>query len=297
MITLSAFLSKIAAAIFFFIAIASLDLSAINISAGQISTHSIDSEYIGTRSFNIFTPAGVVLSNSTKVIYMHDGQMLFDKSNTWNNQEWMVDEVSNKVVAENGLNFIVVGIMNAGSEKRWFEYFPQKALTVQQKEIADQEFTADNYLNFLTKELKPFLLNSMNVSRNSDDHFLMGSSMGGLISMYGVIEEQDEFGGFAAISTHWPGGDPDDTKELDQSIQEYLNNHFLRLSNKRIYFDYGTKTLDAYYEQYQREVDRKFSIELQKQNRYQSIKFDGASHDENSWSQRLHIPLEFLLDE
>lgn len=297
MITLSAFFSKIPATIFFFTAITSIDLSAINISAGQISTHTIDSEYIGTRSFNIFTPEGVVLSNTTKVIYMHDGQMLFDKSNTWNNQEWMVDEVSNKVVAENGLNFIVVGIMNAGSEKRWFEYFPQKAITVEQKEKVDQEFTADKYLNFLTKELKPFLLDSMNVSRNSDDHFLMGSSMGGLISMYGVIEKQDEFGGFAAISTHWPGGDPEDTKDLDQSIQNYLSSNFLRLNNKKIYFDHGTENLDAYYEKYQKEVDRKFSLELQKRNSYQSVKFVGASHDEDSWSQRIHIPFKFLLDE
>lgn len=291
------FLNKRLSIIIFFIAIFSTDISGLNISAGQISSYSIDSQYIGSRKFYIFIPKGVTPSNATKVIYMHDGQMLFDKDITWNNQEWMVDEVSNRIVAENGFNFIVVGIMNAGYKKRWFEYFPEKALSTYQKKSMDQEFTSDEYLNFLTIELKPFLFNIMKISHDSNNHFLMGSSMGALISMYGVIEKQDEFGGFAAISTHWPGADLEDKNAFDQSIQDYLNKNFLRLHNKRIYFDHGTEGLDAHYDKYQKEVDRIFSTKLQKHNIFQSKKFIGASHDENSWSQRLHIPLKFLLDD
>ena len=112
-------------------------------------------------------------------------------------------------------------------KKRWFEYFPEKALTTYQKKSMDQEFTSDEYLNFLTIELKPFLFNIMKISHNSNNHFLMGSSMGALISMYGVIEKQDEFGGFAAISTHWPGADLEDKNAFDQSIQDYLNKNFV----------------------------------------------------------------------
>ena len=63
----------------------------------------------------------------------------------------------------------------------------------------------------------------------------------------------------------------------------------------RLYFDHGTATLDSLYPQHQVEI-----TEILKSAGYDSenlkvFSFEGANHSENAWSERLHIPLEFLL--
>ena len=63
----------------------------------------------------------------------------------------------------------------------------------------------------------------------------------------------------------------------------------------KIYFDYGTETLDAYYPKYAPEVDRILKASGYSKENFLNLKFEGADHSENSWNKRLDIPLTFLL--
>ena len=113
--------------------------------------------------------------------------------------------------------------------------------------------------------------------------------MGGLISAYAISEYPNIFGGAACLSTHWPA--------LDGVFIEYLKNNLPNPENHKIYFDFGTKGLDANYEPYQLEVDLLMSKNgyIEGKN-WITKKFVGEDHNENFWRKRFHYPLKFFFD-
>ncbi|MEL6988539.1 MAG: alpha/beta hydrolase-fold protein [Bacteroidota bacterium] len=86
---------------------------------------SFNSSHVQPRNVTIFLPEEYDSSGNYKVLYMHDGQNLFDASTTWNNQEWGVDEAIDSLVEANSIEeSIVIGIHN--TNLRYAEYFPEK---------------------------------------------------------------------------------------------------------------------------------------------------------------------------
>jgi pimeloyl-ACP methyl ester carboxylesterase len=238
---------------------------------------------------------------------MHDGQMLYDASTTWNKQEWKVDEVASKLMKEGIVeDFIVVSPWNI-SEIRWQDYFPQKAFNylndATQKQLRDEAkannfsltFNSDNYLKFLTKELKPYIDKTYSVKTDREHTFVAGSSMGGLISMYAMCEYPEIYSAAACISTHWVGASPRKDNPLPGTFFAYMSDHLPSSETHRFYFDYGTETLDKHYPQYAPIVDTIFMKKGYTEANFVNRKFEGTDHSENSWQKRLHIPFTFLL--
>jgi len=269
------------------------------------------SKYVSVRNIEVWLPKGYNDKEKYSVLYMHDGQMLFDASTTWNKQAWDVDDVATALMNGNKIQkFIVVGIWN-DSKKRHSDYFPQKpfeTLSPDQKNLIIQKLIesgrierllqpqSDNYLRFLVQELKPFIDKNYSVYTDRKHTFVAGSSMGGLISMYAICEYPTVFGGAACISTHWPGIFTTENNPIPEAFNSYLKAHLPRLKNSKLYFDYGDKTLDAMYPPLQKVID----ITLQHANpknkyNWQTQFFPGKDHSENAWKERLNIPLEFLL--
>lgn len=266
------------------------------------------SHYVPPRPVDIWLPEGYSTTKKYAVLYMHDGQMLFDSTRTWNHQEWKVDETSSRLM-KNGLTkeFIVVAPYNI-NELRHSEYFPQKPFESLSEFVRDSLFeqskkdnfkfgkvTSDNYLGFLVRELKPYIDANFAVKPNKENTFVAGSSMGGLISMYAICEYPEVFGAAACLSTHWPGTNPRDGDFLADTFFEYLKSHVPSPQSHRFYFDYGTETLDRFYPKYAKTVDQIFKEKDYDHSNYRNLKFEGASHSEVSWQQRLDIPLTFML--
>jgi predicted alpha/beta superfamily hydrolase len=282
--------------------------SDVKLSSGALfRLDSLSSKHITPRPVDIWVPEGYSKEHKYAVLYMHDGQMLFDSTSTWNKQEWKVDEWASKLIKENKTkDFIVVAIHNI-SEERWQDLFPQKAfanLSEEDKVLINKQrnhikqgstLNGDNYLKFLVEELKPIVDTEFSVHKGKENTFVMGSSMGGLMSMYAICEYPEVFGGAACISTHWPGAQPIDNNPLPKTILSYLEDNLPNPTNHKIYFDYGTETLDAYYPQYAPMVDQILISKGYSEENYKNIKFEGADHSENSWNKRLDVPLNFLL--
>ena len=74
-----------------------------------------------------------------------------------------------------------------------------------------------------------------------------------------------------------------------------MKKHLPGTSNHRIYFDYGSKTLDGYYQKYQRMADKLMKAAGYKKKNWLTQEFPGEDHSEKAWSERLSIPLAFLL--
>lgn len=263
------------------------------------------SEFIKPRPVDVWLPEDYSEDKKYSVLYMHDGQMLFDSTTTWNKQEWKVDEwVSNLMSDGKTKDFIVVGIYNI-ADIRWQDLFPQKAynfISEDEKSVlksiaGSKDFTlnGDNYLKFLVEELKPVIDSSYSVYTDQEHTFVMGSSMGGLMSMYAISEYPQVFGGAACISTHWVGAMPMDNNPYPDAIFKYMEANLPQAGQHKLYFDYGNKTLDEHYPQYAPRVDAILKQKGYTEDNAKNLFFEGADHSENSWNARLDQPLLFLL--
>lgn len=264
------------------------------------------SEFVDPRNIDIWLPPNYEQSSADKypVLYMHDGQSLFEPGHTFTGQEWGVDEMMTKLIEQNRIReTIVVGIWN--TEKRFREYQPDKPFqALSQKEekvrkrldrVYDGGPLSDQYLKFIVDELKPFIDHNFRTLPDRENTFMMGSSMGGMISIYAIAEYPDVFFGVACLSTHYPiilGNDPN----VPPILIRYFKAHLPQTGAHKIYFDHGTETHDAWYEPYQNQMDTVMEeIGYTRGANWVTHKFEGEEHSEIAWRKRLDIPLAFLL--
>ena len=267
------------------------------------------SRYITSRNIDVWLPEGYSRANRYPVLYMNDGQMLYDPDVTWNKQAWNIDDVATRLFKTSKVrNFIVVGIWNGG-QTRHTDYFPQKPFDHLSKTDKDTVIAqlkrsgrtkeifkpqSDSYLKFIVEELKPYIDNKFSVLADRGNTFIAGSSMGGLISVYAICEYPKVFGGAACLSTHWPGTFTPDHNPVPNAMISYLGKNLPDPRTHRIYFDCGDKTLDVMYPSIQRKVDSVMVSKGYTENHWITRYYPGEDHSENAWNKRLNIPLEFL---
>jgi predicted alpha/beta superfamily hydrolase len=256
---------------------------------------SMPSAYVAARNVDVWLPPsyGTDPQQRYPVVYMHDGQNLFDPATSYGNVDWAVDEVMTRLIEQGAVReAIVVGVWN--SPKRREEYMPQRAvqgvkkLSIPGPDIKAADIISDRYLSFLVTELKPFIDTTYRTLPDRANTSVMGSSMGGLISQYAMSRYPDVYGGAGCVSTHWPAGD-------GIALDDFAA-HLPDPATHRYWFDFGTATLDASYEPYQRRADeilRKAGY-VEGQN-WITKKFEGAEHSEKAWRLRVDQPLQLLL--
>ncbi|NHM02935.1 esterase family protein [Flavobacterium sp. KDG-16] len=275
---------------------------------GQIKRiESFPSQHIEARTVDVWLPTNYTTTKKYQVLYMHDGQMLFDAKTTWNKQEWGVDEKIDSLVQKKAMKeVIVVAIWNIPTQ-RHLNYFPQKALDFlsdsDKKTVLEEakkntidytQISSDNYLKFIVTELKPFVDSHFSVYTDYKNTAIMGSSMGGLISMYALCEYPTVFGKAACLSTHWIGLKNMENNPIPNAFFAYLQQKLPSPKTHKIYFDFGTATLDAAYVRYENEVNVILKAKGFDASNSKNLKFENADHTENSWNKRLEIPLQFL---
>jgi len=284
------------------VAAAGADASAPKVLAGRIERiGALPSRYVDPRPVDVWLPADFDGRRRYKVIYMHDGQALFDPGLSWNGVSWDVAGHVARLRAAGAIaDTIVVGIWNNGAW-RHAEYFPQKALAWLPEGVRGPFVQtllkgrpqADNYLRFIVEELRPEIERRYPVRAGRENTIVMGSSMGGIISLYALCEYPDVFGAAGCLSTHWIG-----TFEQNASIPlatfTYLRDHLPDPRTHRIYMDHGTQGLDALYGVHQGFADVLMRERGYGEGSYKSLVFPGATHQEADWARRLDTPLVFL---
>lgn len=280
-------------------------------SVGSIILHeNFQSKFVTARNIEVWLPENYNPKKKYAVLYMHDGQMLFDATTTWNKQEWMADEHAQELIKNKQIKpFIIVGIYNGGTT-RHADYFPEKPYTYlsdEQKNKVSNDLkskanfkdvfipNSDNYLKFLVQEVKPFIDKKYATFTDKNHTFIMGSSMGGLISMYAICEYPNVFGAAACLSTHWIGAVPTENNPIPEAFYRYLKENISKLKNHKIYFDYGNQTLDALYPPYQKEVDNILISNGFTAKNWTTKFFEGENHSEEAWQKRLKIPMLFMM--
>ena len=210
------------------------------------------------------------------VLYMHDGQNLFDPSAPWGG--WHVDDTLNAAGEDGSIReLIVVAPENAGTKREW-EYTPDYDMS------EHDGGGGDLYLRFLVEELKPQVDAMLRTRPARATTGVLGSSLGGLISAYAGVTKADTFGivGAMSPSTWWS----------DDVIIADVKGMMPSPRPDRVYVDYGSGTDDG--------EDTSLLVQAYQQIGYvegagfHSYIQPGGEHQENYWAMRLPGALQFL---
>ena len=256
-----------------------------------------------TIKVDVWTPNGYTTSKKYPVVYMHDGQNLFDANSTWNHQAWEIDSVMGMLIAENKIcPAVVVGIHSVDTT-RIGDLMPERVVEMtppgEVRDFIDMmcrgQYRADEYLSFIVNTLKPIIDTHFSTLTDRKSTSIMGSSMGGLISIYGVTEYPEVFGAAVCMSTHWTGAIGDNA-DFPTAMKYYLMDNFPRNGDYLLYFDNGDCSYDSQYIPAYESMNRLFDfLGYHEGEKLKKGIFQGHSHSEQSWSQRVAIPLEFIL--
>ena len=237
---------------------------------------------------------------SFPVIYMHDGQNLFVPEKSYTQVTWGVAEAMTRLSHWGFIQpAIVVGIDN--TPNRMGDYLPTRPFSTPEgqahikklheesvEELETFDFVADTYLQLIVQEIKPQIDKHFRTQSDRESTFVMGSSMGGLISLYALVEYPEIFGGAGCFSTHWP--------ILGRFTAPYLRKHLPQAGTHKLYFDYGTGADDAQYAPWQAEVDEIMQAKgYTKGKDWMTRVAAGAIHHEKAWRSRIHLALRFFL--
>ena len=258
------------------------------------------SKFVKPRTVDVWLPAGYPQPGTRyAVVYMQDGQNLFDPKNSYGGVAWEVDSTL-AALGPAVRPCIVVGIWN--TDRRFTEYAPAKpyaAMSAAARAKMEQERPgaprSDAYLKFMVRELKPYIDKHFQTSPRRADTFVAGSSMGGLISLYAALEYPRVFGGAACFSTHWPLSLKENSPAFTESMVRYLDKKLPRSRKSKLYFDHGAATLDAWYEPHQLRIDSVMRAHGYDASNWRSRSFPGAAHNEAAWKKRVPLALPFLL--
>ena len=205
------------------------DLGAGNPSTAASNVHIMSNSFFmpqlnRNRKIWIYLPPDYQTSTKNyPVIYMQDGQNLFDNATSFSG-EWQVDETLNNLFSQGDYGAIVVGIDNGGSE-RINEYTPWN-----NPQYGGGE--GDQYMQFIAETLKPYVDSNYRTKSGAEYNALIGSSLGALISNYGAVKYSGAFSKIGSFSpAYWIVRD---------QFNNYIQTSTANLSNMRIYFVAGS---------------------------------------------------------
>ena len=245
------------------------------------------------RHVEVWLPPGYDADTTVRypVLYMHDGQNLFDPRIANTGVDWGVDEAVVRLVKRGVIPpVIVVGAWS--TDARSEEYSPWD--------------DAPAYARFLMEELMPRVNREFRTRTGPSNTATMGSSMGGLLSFFLVTRHPDVFGSCGCISTHFPLSEavaaanfprfkapalPDTTPYVIRDIRDGLR----APPGARYWFDYGTLSLDSAYAPSHEAVRDWLLSQGRVEGRDFVIRsYPGATHNEASWRARVGDALTFM---
>lgn len=210
------------------------------------------------------------------VLYMHDGQNLFDAATSAFGTEWRVDETMNAAIPAGQMDeVIVVGVYNIGANRIW-EYTP----------CCDASYGgggADVYERFLIDTVKPWVDQTYRTLTNKDNTAIMGSSLGGLVSCYIARRNPTVFSKAGCMSSSFWWNNEAFTVQVEQATVKVP---------VKFYIDAGT--VNDGLTQTQRMNTALRADGYVQGTDLNFVTAQGASHNEASWAARVGTPLSWL---
>ena len=236
--------------------------------------------------------------NPTHILVAHDGQNIFDRKTATRLTTWQLAQNSIRVFGSHGINPpLIMGIFHSSTKQdpfgRYKDLTPQRPFMEGIKptikagfEISD--IRSDKYLEVINTKILPTISQYVGVVHNPQQTAMLGSSMGGLATLYGVGQRPDIYGAALAFSPHWVISSNEFINQIIDSLPE-PGSHKLWMSR-------GTKGLDASYEPFQNHADlQAMSNGWKLGHDFLSKVYPKTSHNEKSWQSYVADSLRFWL--
>jgi enterochelin esterase-like enzyme len=218
------------------------------------------------------------------VLYLNDGQNLFESSTAFAGVEWQVDETADRLIREGAVPpMIFVGMDNTGKE-RIREYMPFRSMHPRMLRVQGRY-----YPDFLMKEVMPFVERNYRVATGPENTGLGGSSLGGLIALYTAIARPGTIGRLLLESPSlWASG-----RQLvkeSRSVRIWPERMFLAVGSSEAGSAERSRTVvdDV------RELAAIMRRAVLSESRLRLVVKDGAGHNEAAWAERFPEALRFL---
>lgn len=233
------------------------------------------------RDLIVYLPPGYGAQPSRRfpVLYLHDGQNLFDGATSFiPGMDWHVGHTADQFIQEGRIEpLIIVGIYNVGKQ-RLGEYTPTRMPRL-------GGGRANRYAKFLLDEVRPFVKRQYRVLEEGENTGIGGSSLGGLVSLYLGLRQPQIFGKIAALSPSvwW-------NERVILRFAGAAPVHPL----PRIWLDIGTREGPRIVDDVERfrDVLIRKGWQLDRNLHYERV--EGAEHNEAAWAQRVGPFLQFL---
>jgi predicted alpha/beta superfamily hydrolase len=255
---------------------------------GNIKRHrAFPSKILGNRrDVLVYLPRGYRRFSRRRypVLYLQDGQNVFDAATSFSGVEWGVDEAAERLIKENLIEpLIVVAVANTG-EQRIDEYAPTRGvIDAKAKRKRRSKGLARKYARFLIDELKPYIDQKYRTNPDAEFTGLGGSSLGGLVTLtIGILYPQV----FSRLIVMSPSIWWDDFAiyRLVDSIQQK--------PPLKIWLDTGTA--EPGWEQARELLNRLLEKGWKLQKDVLYMESQGADHSEAAWAARVEPALRFL---
>lgn len=272
-----------------------------------IHQHPFESKHVPPRNVDIWLPPDYAQASDEHypVVYMHDGQNLFDPANSFAGVDWGIDPALLSLIAAGEIPApIVVGIWN--TPNRLGEYMPEQPLEDPQtrtevdaymeryRQDFEYELAGDAYLAFIVDELKPWVDGTFRTRSGQSDTSIIGSSMGALFSLYAVCQYPEVFHGAGCLSSAWHIG--------HAALIPWFASHLPDPADHKLYFDMGGR--ENVWPKANRTLLRN-QVEIDKAARAAGYRdgetlltlvFPKDKHHETYWKERINDVFRFLLD-
>jgi enterochelin esterase-like enzyme len=258
---------------------------------GDLRLHEFRSRiFRNTRFLRIWLPPGYDDRENEgrryPVLYLNDGQNLFESATSFTGVEWQVDETADRLIREGKIApMIFVGIDNAAKD-RIREYMPYRSLHPMMMRVQGRR-----YPDFLMKEVMPFVSRNYRIAVGPENTGLGGSSLGALIALYSV--------------TAWPGVVGRlllESPSLWASYRQLIkDSRALRVWPERVFLAAGTTEAGSA-ERSRTVVEdvRELAAILRRaglsDKRLRLVMEEGAGHNESAWAGRFPGALQFLFE-
>lgn len=235
-----------------------------------------ESKYVQSRDVIIWLPPDYDSSDSKRfpVLYMHDGQNIFNPATSSLGYDWRIDEITDSLIFIREIpSLIIIGIYNSG--RRFYEY--------------SNTDEGGNYMKFIVTELKPFIDSNYKTLSDRNNTFVGGSSMGGLISFMLGWEYPEVFSRMICVSPAF--------KIRNVDYLSVVKNYEGNKKPLKIYIDNGGIGLES---ELQPGIYEMLEVLQEKNYRLNEdifwFKDENAEHNEIAWSKRAPTFIKFLFD-
>jgi len=252
---------------------------------GTIRLHrAVPSRFINhPRDIIVYLPPGYNSEPQLRypVLYLHDGQNLFDAATAFLGNEWGLDELAEELIRKREIEpLIIVGIYNAG-EKRMAEY-------THVRDHRGRGGRARAYAKMVVEELKPFVDSEYRTLPDVSNTGLGGSSLGGLVTLYLGLHYPHLFGKLIVMSPSVWWANAAILRETRK---------LRRKSDQKIWLDIGTREgheAEACVRNAKALRDALIEKGWQLEHDLRFLEDEGAGHDEKAWGYRMRNALAFL---